>query len=518
MTSGIFLRSFFDIGKWEVLLLMLIGGACLGVWRMKALGFHTPLFISGIALLACALGIFRFDGVDRTPSLLAERVGEKVTIEGLVTQEPDMRARVQHLSVEDGETHERVLVTADRFLDIAYGDYVSVEGILKKPESFETDLGRTFNYEGYLKARGVKYIISYGDITVLRHGEGNAVLSKLYQAKQVFMRVIEAHIPEPEAGLSEGLLLGVKRALGEDLEQIFREVGIIHIVVLSGYNIMLVVEAVTRLLAYVAFLRTRLVVGVCAIITFAFLVGLSATVVRASVMAVLVLIARATGRTYAIMRALVFAGVGMLIINPYLLAFDPGFQLSFLATLGLIVCAPLIDARLSRVPSAFGIREFLTATLATQLFVLPLLLYSMGMFSVVSVLANVLVLPMVPFAMLFTFLTGMCGLIVPVLGTIAGFAAYLTLTYIVKIAEVLGTAPFAAFTVPAFPFWVVLVSYGVLICVLVKLSRPSDSNLVGIEESHEEKKLSIYADWTIEEETENPRETRSVSRGFGNFK
>jgi competence protein ComEC len=231
-------------------------------------------------------------------------------------------------------------------------------------------------------------------------------------------------------------------------------------------------------------------------------------------MAGLVLIARATGRTYDILRALIFAGVGMLLINPYLLAFDPGFQLSFLATLGLIFCAPLIDARLSRVPSAFGIREFLTATLATQLFVLPLLLYSMGMFSGVSVVANVLVLPMVPFAMLFTFLTGVLGLILPLLGTIAGFGAYLTLTYIVKIAELLGTVPFAAFTVPTFPFWVVLVSYGVLILILAKISRSNETVLVKtVNHTDDREKQNMYADWTIEEEIENPRESQSVSRG-----
>jgi len=150
------------------------------------------------------------------------------------------------------------------------------------------------------------------------------------------MRSIEAVIPEPQVGLAEGLLLGVKQALGDELEVVFRKTGIIHIVVLSGYNVMLVVIFITYVLSYVLPYRARVPFGILAIVCFAVLVGLSATVVRASIMASLILFARATGRTYAVMRALCFAGVIMVLINPYLLVYDVGFQLSFLATLGLI--------------------------------------------------------------------------------------------------------------------------------------------------------------------------------------
>lgn len=501
-TSGIFLRSFFDIGKWEVLFLILLSVACIGAWRVKASSFHAPLFLTGLALLSCALGIFRLDVSDRAPLPFAHYVGEKVTFEGVVTREPDVRARAQHLYVKDMETDELILVTADRFLEVEYGDRVSVSGTLKKPESFETDLGRTFNYVGYLKARGVSHMISYGSVEVFGVDDSSSMLAQLYAGKQGFMHVIEAHIPEPEAGLGEGVLLGVKRALGDDLEQIFRDVGIIHIVVLSGYNIMIVAEAVMWLLSYIAFPRTRFVLGVLAILTFVFLVGPSATVIRASVMAILVVIARAMGRTYAMMRALMLAGVGMLISNPYLLAFDPGFQLSFLATLGLIFCAPLITARLTRVPRMLGIREFLTATLATQVCVLPFLLYAMGTFSIVSVLVNVLVLPMVPFAMLFTFLTGVLGLLVPLLGTIVGFVAYGTLTYIVRIAEAFGSLSFAAVSVPTFPFWMVCIAYAVLIGVLVRWSRVESTQKIEQRGAEMKKETHTYSDWTIVEEKE----------------
>jgi competence protein ComEC len=284
------------------------------------------------------------------------------------------------------------------------------------------------------------------------------------------MRSVEALIPEPAAGLAHGLVLGVKRALGDELERSFRIAGIIHIVVLSGYNITIVVEATMRLLSYFFRPRTRVVFGALAIVAFALIAGLSSTVIRASFMAVLVLVARATGRTYDVLRALVFAGLVMLLVNPKLLVYDPGFQLSFLATLGLILLAPLIEERLSLVPTRFQIREFITATVATQIFVLPLLLYSIGEFSLVAVLVNVLVLPVVPFAMLFVFLSGMLGFVSSLIALPFAYIAYLLLGYIIAMAEWFAALPFAALIVPTFPFWITIIAYAVMAYAMYRIS------------------------------------------------
>jgi len=496
--SGIFTRSFFDIGSTWVLLFLTISIACACVWRIKAVGFYSPLFLTSLAVLSFACGVFRMGVIDGAPTLLRQYEGADVMFAGTVMREPDIRANSVQLYMREEKTGDLVLILADRFKEFSYGDYIEVQGTLKKPEAFETDLGRIFNYEKYLKARGVTYVIPFATVVVREQKKGNQFLTHLYEGKHVFLEKLESVIPEPAVGLGEGLLLGVKRALGDDLEAIFRQVGIIHIVVLSGYNIMIVVESVMQMLSFVFFPRTRMLIGICVIATFALLVGLSATVLRASIMAGMVLVARATGRTYAITRALMLAGFGMLLLNPYLLAFDPGFQLSFLATLGLIVIAPRIDERLTRIPSVFGMREFLTATLATQIIVLPLLLYQMGMFSFVAIFANVLVLPMVPYAMLLVFLTGVSSFVFSGLALIAGFGAYLALSYILVIAEFLSKIPYAWVAVPAFPFWVA----GLLYCVLAGV-------LVYTDRKHVEEKISNiipvnnYADWTIVEEKVN---------------
>jgi competence protein ComEC len=402
---------------------------------------------------------------ERDP-ILDAKLDSEIAFEGVVEREPDVRENVTQLYVESGG--EIVLVMADPDIEVSYGDTVVVEGLLQEPASFETDLGRTFNYKGYLQARGVAYVVAFADVKKTGEGGKNPVIALLLSFKQSFMEKIEKAIPQPQAGLSEGLLLGVKQALGEDLEAAFRKTGIMHIVVLSGYNIMLVILFVMYVLSYLLPFKARIWFGLIAIVLFAAMVGFSATVVRASIMAALVLIAKQIGRTYTVIRSLLITGIVMVLINPYLLGFDVGFQLSFIATLGLILLAPCIEKYVKFMPTTIGLREFLTATIATQIFVTPMLLYHIGEFSVVSVLVNMLVLPMVPVAMLLTFAAGMAGFVSEAASIPIGYLAYLSLLYITWIAQFFAQLPFASFVVPAFPFAYVFLAYIPLAWVLWK--------------------------------------------------
>jgi competence protein ComEC len=157
----------------------------------------------------------------------------------------------------------------------------------------------------------------------------------------------------------------------------------------------------------------------------------------------------------------VCAGLIMLLWNPLTLAFDTGFQLSFVATLGLIFGIPIVERWFMWVRSLF-MREIVSSTVAAQIAVLPLLLYQNGLFSVIALPANVLVLPLVPLAMLLSALSGIAGFLVPALAPAVSFPAYLVLSYITGIAENAANLPFAAFSLPAFPFVLVLLAYAFL--------------------------------------------------------
>lgn len=510
--SGIFLRSFFIFNIPWIVFFIVIGSGLVVSWKMSSSQSlrKSPLFILGIAFLALASGIFWMQRAEEKVSPFSAYENQEVTLVARVVREPEVRDKnIQVYVAPSGDSefsHERILVSTDRYAfhegQLSYGDLLEIRGKITQPEAFETDIGRTFDYPGYLKSRGVIYQIPFAKVTIEREEEGT-LLGAIFRGKQKFVEVIEYALPEPHAGLGEGMLLGIKRALGKDLEDTFRETGIIHIVVLSGYNIMIVVECLLFFLSFFFFPRTRMIVGIAGIILFALLVGLSATVVRASVMAGLLLVARGTGRIYTALRALILAGIIMLIHNPYLLVHDPGFQLSFLATLGLILFSPHVEKHLTLVPEKFGLRMVTTATIATQIAVLPLLLYQMGMVSLVSIFVNILVLPMVPVAMGLTFLTGVVGFFSEIFGTVTGFITYVSLGYIITIAQLFGALPFASLSVAVFPFWVVLCMYGAIGIVYVIVSN-QDRSVEDVDIDTDT--VNAYEGWVIEEEKEEPTE------------
>ena len=204
-------------------------------------------------------------------------------------------------------------------------------------------------------------------------------------------------------------------------------------------------------------------------------------------MACLVLIATAYGKQYDVTRALFLAGFIMLIINPYLV-YDIGFQLSFMATLGLLLILPRFETNLLEGKYVVKMKEFFLATLATQIAVLPLLMYHIGEVSLIALAVNVFVLPMVPVAMLLTFLTGGLWFLSTSLAAVCGLLATWSLTYILKIAEWFSILPFATVTVPEFGWFGVLIMYIVMGVTLIylKTKQQTDAN--------------EFTDWTIEEE------------------
>lgn len=472
---GIALRTVFELSIFETLFVLVMAFACALFWRKSNTAAARSFFVAASVLqLSCALGMMRMEAavLNEYASTLHAHVGQQMVLEGVIIAPPELREKNQHLIVETEDT--KVLVLADRFARFAYGDAVTVEGTISLPEAFETDIGRVFDYRGYLRARGIEYSIAYAEVTVEAHARANPVFAHLYALKDSFMGQITQYLGPPHSGLGVGLLLGVKQALGDELELAFRKAGIMHIVVLSGYNIMLVIVFVMYVLSFFFPFRIRLLLGMLAIAAFAVLVGPTATVLRASLMASLLLLATLTGRTYAVIQALLATGLAMLLINPYLLVHDVGFQFSFIATLGLIVLSPVIERHARFMPEAFGLRGFLVTTIAAQVFVTPILLYQIGEFSLVAVLVNLLVLPMVPVAMLLTFAVGVLAYVAPALAAFVAFFAHQSLAYIIGVAQWFASLPFSTITIPPFPFVLVGVSYVLILVLLYRAAEVKD--------------------------------------------
>jgi len=418
-----------------------------------------------IFLFAAGLGVLRFDVADlnRGNPFLDELIETRIVAEGIVIDEPDERENNTKLTilfdVVSGEhVDDKVLVTANTFPRFSYGDKIVLSGTLKKPKNFKGEEGNEFDYISFLAKDSIFYQMFFPEIELLSEGNGNIVKHNLFTLKRAWLNNVGKVIPDPAVSLLGGLVVGAKRSLGADLQEDFRKTGIIHVVVLSGYNVTIVAEAIMRFFSFLPQLF-GISIGGIAIIFFAILTGGSATVVRASFMALLVLLARATGRTYAITRALFIAGFFMILHNPKILVFDSSFQLSFTATIGLIYLAPKIEQYFKLVPTRWQLREFATATVATQLLVLPMILYKMGDLSLVALPVNLLILASIPITMLFGFITGVIGFMSSFLSLPFAFVTYALLAYQLKVVDLFASLPFASLHITSFPLWGALLLY-----------------------------------------------------------
>jgi len=304
------------------------------------------------------------------------------------------------------------------------------------------------------------------------------IMRALRKSRSVFESNLNATLPEPHAGFMKGLLLGEKTALPTDLLEKFKITGTSHIIALSGYNITLVGALLVDVMLFLTipfWLTFWIASG--SIILFVLITGVASSLARAAIMGILVLVAGRVGRPYHMTNALAFAGVLMLAVNPYVLRFDIGFQLSFLATLGLVYLTGPVDHAISswiaRIRWLRGknvlpqkersvlitVKKIASETIAAQLAVLPLVLYLFGGVSVVAPVSNLFVLALVPSAMAMGFLTGIAGFLWHPLSQVLGWGAWIILEYELRVIDFFAHIPLSFISVSFVGFIGVIAVY-----------------------------------------------------------
>ncbi|MDD5032815.1 MAG: ComEC/Rec2 family competence protein [Candidatus Pacebacteria bacterium] len=471
---GVFFSSFADLslffGLFWIFLSLVFAG-----FSISPVFIHRKIIIFlSISLFAFGSGCFWFSFKAVSSSeikTLENKIEEKIVLVLTVSEEPEERENHTNIVFETKEG-VKIFTSANRYPALKYGDSAEVKGVLKSPEKFSSD----FDWPAYLSKDEIYFQMFYPEIKLTSSGDSLSLKGGLYAIKEKFISSINRIIPEPESALLGGLTVGAKRSLPESLLEDFKKTGVAHIVVLSGYNITIVADAIIKLFNFLpsAF---GIGFGFLSIVLFTLMTGASATAVRASIMAGVALLARSTGRVYEATMALVFAGFLMIICNPKILRFDASFQLSFLATLSLIYLAPVLEKRFLFFPKKFGIRTLASSTLSAQIFVLPLLLYKTGIFSAVSLPVNLLILPFIPATMLFGFLAGVADFIFAPFSLPFGWIAHGFLAYELKVVEFFAGLPLSSFSLPNFPLWLMWFSYFILIILIFISQKQNDASI-----------------------------------------
>lgn len=418
--------------------------------------------ISNIFLVVCLIFIIVIFFISpyllekRTLHLLEEDGG---IFTGKVVREPDIRSTNTKLTIETKEG--RILITTGNYPEYNYGDVLEINGELEIPTVFED-----FNYKNYLAKDGIYYVIYYPEIKLLEENKGSFIYQAIFKFKNKIKESIEKIMPFPEISILEAVTLGYKQQLSEQTKELLNITGTRHIVAISGMHIVILSEILMFLLIGLGLWRQQaFYFTVALLILFIIMVGAPASAIRAGIMGGILLFSQKIGRLGDSGRIVIFAAAIMLAFNPLLLRYDVGFQLSFLAVLGIIYIKPIFDKCLEKwqkKEEIDSILHIITMTLAAQIATLPILIYNFGRISFISPIANVLTIPLLPFIMTLGLAFNIGTLIWPFFGKILVWPAYIGLTYITRLTDWLSQLPFAAREISSV-HWLWLVGYYVLL-------------------------------------------------------
>ena len=424
------------------------------LWRKYI--YLIPILLIGGILFGLWRGSISQNELDKYQPLY----GKTIYVEGMVKDDVDIDAsgqlsiRLDNIFIE-GKSASGVLWITTSVSDIKRGDKLLLHGIL------QAGFG---NFAGMIYRAVIDKIIYPlpGDIARV--------------ARDWFAEGIRKAIPDPEASLGIGYLVGQRRALPADLVLALQVVGLTHVVVASGYNLTILVRLARRLFIKVSKYLSTLSAGIM-IVAFMSITGLSPSMSRAGLVSSLSLLAWYYGRQFHPLILLPFAVAVTVIINPSYAWGDLGWQLSFAAFAGVMIVAPLLQRYLFGDKKPGTIMQILGETISAQIVTLPIIVMAFGQLSNIAIVSNLLILPLVPLAMLLTFVAGVGGLILPTLSWLVGMPATWLLRYMVKVIEYLASLPWAATNNVHLQIWWVVAYYLAIIGLCLYMWRVTKYSL-----------------------------------------
>jgi competence protein ComEC len=440
---------------------------------------NKPALLAGFCILFFSLGIFLASSRLEKNNNLNDN-GKNISGNFIISKEPEKSGNMQRIIVSS--KNYKILATAPVYPEYAYGDEIKLTCVLKIPRSFIPQGGTqddVFDYRMYLAKDNILYECDKPKIEKIGSGKGNKIYSFILKIKNNLSENIVKLIPAPEAGLMIGLILGGDDKLSKNIQDNFSRTGMTHIVAVSGYNVTIVAEYLMLLGIFIGLWRRQAFwFAVAGIILFVAMTGFPSSAVRAGVMGILLIWAMKNGRLANSQNAIIFAAVVMLLINPLLFRWDIGFQLSFLATLGIIYVYPIFEGFFvgrDRSRPVSTLLEILFLTLSAQIFVLPVILFNFQKLSLISPLANLLVLPIIPLTMLLGFVAVILSFIFYPLAQIFSWLAYLPLKYETTVINYLASLKYSSIEVHL-SWWGVMIWYIILVEAIYHINKKNHGN------------------------------------------
>jgi competence protein ComEC len=436
-----------------------------------AVGLKRRIVLSiGLLVLGASLGLWRGETFMSEVDSLATLSGQQIVVHGVAASDSVYGDRGQlEFDMENLQVAaSKPSTLAGKMLVRGFG-----ENMIYKGDTVEVS-GKLYLSRGSRQSG-----MSFANIQVLSRSQ-----STLDGWRRKFEAGMLSALPEPLGSFGLGLLIGQRNNLPKVLSDELSVVGLTHIVAVSGYNLTIILRAMKRLLAHRSKFQAT-AVSVVLMLVFLLCTGFSASIVRASLVSSLSLWAWYYGRTFKPLLLILLAASMTALFNPFYVWSDIGWYLSFLAFFGVLVIGPLLVKTLSKRGEPKVFLAVISETLSAQLMTTPIIMYIFGRFSLIAIVSNMLIVPLVSLAMLGSLIAGLGGMLLPaVSGWLAWPARYL-LTYMVDLVHILAGVSWASFALPLSLAWMLLAYAGLVVAILAlaRKNRGKDGTITSLETS-----------------------------------
>lgn len=415
-----------------------------------------------VVLFGLSLGIWRGGQYQGKLARFDSYYDQKVTITAVASQDAaynkykQLTFDAKQVIVQDtGERLTGKVSIAGFGLNAVFaGDEIEITGKLKP------SLG---SYQGRM---------SYAQMTLIAHH--NSLVNEL---RRRFTAGVQSALPEPLASFGMGLLIGQRNTLPTDVSQALLMVGLTHIIAVSGYNLTILLRSADKLTGKRS-KRMAVLISVGLILLFLLFAGTSASIVRAAIVSMLSIAVGYYGRKFKPLVLLLLAAAITAFANPYYVWSDTSWYLSFLAFYGVMIVAPMIQSRWTPKWRDSLVLAVALESLCAELMTLPFILHTFGQMSFVGLVANVLVVALVPLAMLLTLIAGLAGMLVPAVVGWLAWPGRIVLTYMLDVADMLSRLPHVFVQNVGFSTWQMLLSYGLIGVVTLALQKRQKSAII----------------------------------------
>ena len=452
-----------------------------------------PALLSVVLLM----GLIRVEAAEEPAPLKPSDGRQPITLRGHIVSDPEISGLGVEFIISDDavdssegvrEGMGRVLVVAGPPSEMVrtrkepyfrYGDVLELVGNLEEPPVLEG-----FDYRTYLANQGIHAIMRFPRARLIDQDRGNPAQGFIYRLRRKVSEGIDRALPEPQASLSQALLLGLRGRLPQDVTEDFRSTGTSHLLAISGLHVGTILALSLGAGVWLMGRRRRLylLLPLGAIWLYALLSGLSPSVERAAIMGSIYLIALALGRPRSILPALALTASVMAGLEPQALK-DVSFQLSFVAVAGIALFTQNMPPHMTSLGGRFldpsaggsgwmsalarGVMLAVIVSLGATLATLPLIAFNFHQIPTLGIPATILALPALPFLLMTSVVAGVAGLVHPMAGQVTGWVAWVPLEYVIRLVHLFAQVPGSVISVPAFSSLLVWVYYAAFALLLL---------------------------------------------------